>query len=614
MQLHNISIKTRLLLITVLAVAALTLMLLLIQYQTRTLGNLAIADKLIAGLNADVLLLRRHEKDFLLRSELRYFTRHQDTQHKLAQKLVELKKLLTDLHIPDPHTDEFSKLVTSYSNEFAALVALQQQIGLTEADGLQSTLRSSARQLEQQLDSSSELQIGLLQLRRLEKDFLLRLSPEYLTRQQQMASSLYSALNSSEAGILQKYMQTMNELSQALEKRGFDQESGIEGQMRQKIQATEILLNQMSEQLSATFSNAVQKTNQLSLIFFAVIIFLVVLLVSLIARSIQKSIQQVSTDLARIRNEKDFTLRLNISGDDEIATLGQDVNALLSDIQTMVKSVNHSLETLDTVTEQLAKAAASSAALMREQQSETDMVATAVTEMGATIQEIAANTEMTASNANSTTLNAKQGEKQVSESVEFVKGLAARLKDANQSAAELEKDSINIGSVLDVIRAIAEQTNLLALNAAIEAARAGEQGRGFAVVADEVRTLAMRTQQSTREIESIIQTLQQRTKDIAKTMQECRDDGMQSAEQANSAKELLQQITSNVCNIMDMTTQIAAAIEEQSLVAAEVNRNVVKIRDVSEETTDTSRQTNQLSEIVAAQARELRAEVEKFKA
>lgn len=370
----------------------------------------------------------------------------------------------------------------------------------------------------------------------------------------------------------------------------------------------------MSEQLSSSFLAAVQQINRISLGIFALIIILVVLLVTLIARSIQKPIQQASADLARIRNEKDFTLRLTLSGKDEIAVLGQDVNTLLSDIQTLVKSVNHSLETLDTVTEQLANAAAGSATLMREQQSETDMVATAVTEMGATIQEIASNTEMTANTANTTNLNAQQGQQQVSDSVDFVKALAARLQDASQSAAELEQDSINIGSVLDVIRAIAEQTNLLALNAAIEAARAGEQGRGFAVVADEVRTLAQRTQQSTRQIEAIIQTLQQRTKGIAITMQECRDNGIQSADQASTAKELLQQITANVSNIMDMTTQIAAAIEEQSLVAAEVNRNVVKIRDMSEETAGTARQTNQLSEMVAGQARELRMEVEKFRA
>lgn len=614
MQLNNISIKHRLILIATVAVVALALMLLLMQYQSRTLGSLATADKLIVELNTDMLTLRRHEKDFLLRKELRYLPRHQETQQQLEKKLAELTQLLSTLKLPDPHTAEFGRLVTGYSNEFAAFVALQQQIGLTENDGLQGAMRTSAHQLEQQLNTSSEQQLSYLQLRRFEKDFLLRLTPDDLSKQQAVASNLMPELTGSAASSLASYMQSMKALGNALEQRGFNQDQGAEGRMRRQIQATEALLKQMSEQLSSSFLAAVQQINRISLGIFALIIILVVLLVTLIARSIQKPIQQASADLARIRNEKDFTLRLTLSGKDEIAVLGQDVNTLLSDIQTLVKSVNHSLETLDTVTEQLANAAAGSATLMREQQSETDMVATAVTEMGATIQEIASNTEMTANTANTTNLNAQQGQQQVSDSVDFVKALAARLQDASQSAAELEQDSINIGSVLDVIRAIAEQTNLLALNAAIEAARAGEQGRGFAVVADEVRTLAQRTQQSTRQIEAIIQTLQQRTKGIAITMQECRDNGIQSADQASTAKELLQQITANVSNIMDMTTQIAAAIEEQSLVAAEVNRNVVKIRDMSEETAGTARQTNQLSEMVAGQARELRMEVEKFRA
>lgn len=614
MQLSHLSIKNRLITIAAVAVIALSLMLLLMQYQSKTLGDLATADKLIAELNTDVLMLRRHEKDFLLRKELRYLPSHQATQQQLEQKLAQLKQLLIELAIPDPHTAEFARLVTNYGNEFAAFVNLQQQIGLTEEEGLQGNLRKNAALLEQQLTDSPELQLHYLQLRRLEKDFLLRLNPDDLTTQQNIANTLQAELPPATAATLQSYMQSMNALTKAIESRGFDQNQGIEGKMRVEIRATENLLKQMSEQLSSSFSEAVKKINRLSLGIFALIIIVVILLVSTIARSIQRPIQQASTDLARIRAEKDFTLRLNIEGKDEIAVLGQDINTLLFDVQALVKSVNHSLETLDTVTEQLAIAAASSATLMHKQQSETDMVATAVTEMGATIQEIASNTEMTASTANSTNLNAQQGQQQVSDSVDSVKALAARLQDASKSAAELEQDSINIGSVLDVIRAIAEQTNLLALNAAIEAARAGEQGRGFAVVADEVRTLAQRTQQSTRQIEAIIQTLQQRTKGISITMQECRDNGMQSAEQASTAKELLQQITTNVSNIMDMTTQIAAAIEEQSLVAAEVNRNVVKIRDMSEETAGTAKQTNQLSELVAGQARELRIEVEKFRA
>lgn len=175
--------------------------------------------------------------------------------------------------------------------------------------------------------------------------------------------------------------------------------------------------------------------------------------------------------------------------------------------------------------------------------------------------------------------------------------------------SDLEKDSETIGSVLDVIRGIADQTNLLALNAA----RAGEQGRGFAVVADEVRSLAMRTQESTEEIASIIQTLQARTRSIVQLMEATQKQGGESAEQAASAGTLLQQINLDVTNIMDMSTQIAAAIEEQSMVAAEVNKNVVIIRDIAQDSATAADENARASDEVKSRAESLQQAVSLFK-
>ena len=332
-----------------------------------------------------------------------------------------------------------------------------------------------------------------------------------------------------------------------------------------------------------------------------------------IIRSIITPVENITRVISGVEKTKDLTLRCDTTGDDELALIATHFNSMVGSFQGLIEQVNEAVDAINTSCHELSKNANVASEGVLRQLNETDMVATAITEMGATIDEIAKNTELAALKASQTHDNARTGQTGVEETIAKIELLASQLNDSSKVVSELEQDSKTIGSVLDVIRGIAEQTNLLALNAAIEAARAGEQGRGFAVVADEVRSLAMRTQESTEEIAGIISTLQTRTRSIVQLMETSQRQGTESAEQAASAGTLLRQINDDVTNIMDMSTQIAAAIEEQSMVAAEVNKNVVVIRDIADESSHASEENAAASEDLRVRAAGLHKSVSVFK-
>jgi methyl-accepting chemotaxis protein len=214
---------------------------------------------------------------------------------------------------------------------------------------------------------------------------------------------------------------------------------------------------------------------------------------------------------------------------------------------------------------------------------ETEQVATAMNEMSATVNEVAQNAASAAQSAAETNLNAQEGQEVVNGAISSIYALHENIQSSADAIRKLQQETTEIGSVSEVIRGIAEQTNLLALNAAIEAARAGEQGRGFAVVADEVRTLAGRTQKSTEDINNMIERLQQGANSTVESMQDSLDEVQKSVDTGVQTGKSLEKITTSVIKINDMNLQIASAAEEQSSVAEEINRNVVKINDVAED-------------------------------
>ncbi len=352
-----------------------------------------------------------------------------------------------------------------------------------------------------------------------------------------------------------------------------------------------------------------------SLMISIIIISLIIglLLAYFITRSILNPINNLRTTIESIEKNSDLTQRIEITSGDEIGKTAVSFNYMLEKFEALIQQVSSSTSQLTSASEQVSTVAQDSAKNVEQQRQETDMVATAINEMSATVQEVASNAQNASGAAVSADNESKSGKDVVNQTAKAIEQLAVDIENAASVIHTVEEDSETIGGVLDVIKNIAEQTNLLALNAAIEAARAGEQGRGFAVVADEVRTLASRTQESTAEIESMIQKLQEGSKKAVKVMENGTSQAREGAEMALEAAGSLDAIVRSVASINEMNTQIAAAAEEQSAVAEEINKNVVNISQLSEKTASGAEQTMSASGELSSLAGELQQLVGQFK-
>ncbi|HHQ4756965.1 TPA: methyl-accepting chemotaxis protein [Aeromonas hydrophila] len=303
--------------------------------------------------------------------------------------------------------------------------------------------------------------------------------------------------------------------------------------------------------------------------------------------------------------EGDLTVHINTRSKDEVGQLAESFNQFVARLHGIVSRLRDVTVELAAQSRAQAAGAQSRSQRVRQQQDEIVMVATAVTEMASATQEIAGNAEFAATTSGDAVKLAVAGQSQVGQSQRSITGLADEVADASQVIVELDAHAQKISGILATISGIAEQTNLLALNAAIEAARAGEQGRGFAVVADEVRVLSRRTHDSTDEIQQMIETLQQTTRRAVSGMETSRQLAGTSVEDAESANLSLGQINEAIGAISDMATQIAAAAEEQTSVTSEISRNTENIRHVSQELAEQANQE-------AAQAAELKGLTERL--
>ncbi|PTU74655.1 methyl-accepting chemotaxis protein [Pseudomonas mangrovi] len=338
------------------------------------------------------------------------------------------------------------------------------------------------------------------------------------------------------------------------------------------------------------------------------------LLIWFVAQRIAAPLRQMAEMLDDIaKGDGDLTQRLHVQRRDELGRIASGFNTFLDKLQTMISQVVSSVQKVSDSSESTADIAIQTNMGIQKQMAEIDQVATAVHQMTATAQDVARNATQAAEAAGNADRSANQGKRVVEDSATAITALATEIGRAVAVVQNLAKDSENINAILVAIRGIAEQTNLLALNAAIEAARAGEQGRGFAVVADEVRNLAQKTQQATQEIQAMIQQLQSGTQEVVNVMEQSQARTDSSVRQAAAAAEALEAITQAVSVINDMNTQIASAAEEQSAVAEDINRNISNIGQVANEVAQGADQASQASAELTKLAEQQRRLINQFK-
>ncbi|HEY0921197.1 HAMP domain-containing methyl-accepting chemotaxis protein [Rheinheimera pacifica] len=514
------------------------------------------------------------------------------------------------------------QMETAARSAVSVLNELEQQLNNQAVNQIRSTADPRSVEALQLSNLASDAAKIMLSARRDEKNFILRQQQQDATAVKTQIDALHSQLNllanSLTDPVLKQRLydtqQQVNNYQTQFEqyKAAVAQASLTEQKMTEYARNT---VDQATDSANRQLHRLTEESEKLEIIIIsaaATAIVVGLLAALLITQMIVSPLQRVVAVAEKIAGG-DITEDLPTDRNDEPGQLMQAMQKMSVSLRSLINSLTSGIAQLATATEEMAAISQQNSAGVSQQKEETEQVATAMNEMTATVQDVARSAEDASNAATESTQQAMIGEKVVQKTMAQIKTLAHEVASSVKAITELKEQSNNIGSVLDVIKSIADQTNLLALNAAIEAARAGEAGRGFSVVAEEVRALAFRTQESTGQIEQLISSLQQKAEAAVSNMDKSAGLADSTLESADDAGDAINAINNAVGSIQQMNQQIAAAALQQSTVAEQINRSIFSIRDVADQSATASEETAAASADLSRLGNELQHLASQFK-